>query len=81
MERILVSEEELIEILNKELRKREDSEGYSFSPGVMRLRDKDKDGCNWSTSVKFRGSGVPVIAMADVAKWIVAEARKKYNLK
>jgi hypothetical protein len=80
MERILVTKDELVELLNKELSKREDSEGYSFTSGILRLQDKDKNGCNWSGGT-LRGSGVPTKPMEPAAVHIVAEAKKKYNLK
>jgi hypothetical protein len=80
MERMLVSEQELLRILNEELKKVEDSEGYRFGNGVLRLTDTDEDGCNWST-VYLRGSGVPVELMAATAARIVTEARKKYNIR
>jgi hypothetical protein len=80
MERRLVSEEELIKILNRELAKEEDSEGYSFMEGITRLIDVEEDGCNWS-DVAIRGSGVPVEFMTKRADIILEEVRKKYNLK
>ncbi|NPU86291.1 MAG: hypothetical protein HPY65_17565 [Syntrophaceae bacterium] len=80
MERKLVSEKELVNILNNELRKNEDSEGYSFDGGVLKLKEPDETGCNWSR-VKLRGSGVPIKPMAMVAERIVSEAKKKYNVK
>lgn len=80
MERKLVTEEELIKLLNNQLAEHEDSEGYSFDQGVLRLAGVDENGCNWST-VHLRGSGVPVAPMAPIADRIVGEAKKKYNIK
>jgi len=79
MERKLVTEEELIAVLNQELHKTENPEDYRFE-NIIRLVDKDKDGCNWS-EVFVRGSGVPVKAVLPLADRIVHEAKKKYNLK
>jgi hypothetical protein len=79
MGRILITEKELVKILNNELGKVEDSGGYNFTH-VMRLRDQDKNGCNW-TEASLAGSGVPVKPMVPVAERIVFEAKKKYNLK
>ncbi|MGD0238572.1 MAG: hypothetical protein ABSC55_29045 [Syntrophorhabdales bacterium] len=46
MTRELVTEEELIRILNNELAKDEDSKGYSFDNGLLRLAETDENGCN-----------------------------------
>lgn len=78
--RRLVTEEELVRILNKQLAKHENSKGYSFMEGITRLADPDEDGCNWS-EVAVRGSGVPVKAIIPTADRIIAEVKKKFNLK
>ncbi len=80
MSRILVTEKELIEILNKELHKTEDPEYYRFDDGVLRLKDVDQNGCNWS-EVAVRASGVSVAPVLPLADRIIFEAKKKYNLK
>jgi hypothetical protein len=80
MERKLVTEKELVRLLNEELAKEDNSEGYSFMEGVIRLVDTDENGCNWS-EVSLRGSGVPVKPMLPTADRIIAEAKSKYNLR
>ncbi|MGD0661841.1 MAG: hypothetical protein ABSD38_27600 [Syntrophorhabdales bacterium] len=80
MERKLVTEEELIAVLNTELRKHDDSGRYSFMAGVVRLAEVDETECNWSDPY-LQGGGVSVVLMAGVAENIVAEAKKKYNLR
>lgn len=80
MNRILVSEKELIEILNKELHKTEDLEDYRFDDGVIRLRNVDENGCNWS-EVYVRASGVSIEPVLPLADKIINEAKKQYNLK
>jgi hypothetical protein len=76
-ERQLVTEKELIEILNNELHKRVDSKYYNFT-SVLRLRDKDESGCNWSSSnVGLGASGVPAELIRGIPERIVAETRKK----
>ena len=80
MERLLVTEEELIGILNKELHKLESPEYYNFVGGIMRLKDPDKHGCNWSEAV-IRASGTSVKPVLPLADRIIQDAKKKYNLR
>jgi hypothetical protein len=48
--------------------------------GVVRLAEVDETECNWSDPY-LQGGGVSVVLMAGVAENIVAEAKKKYNLR
>jgi hypothetical protein len=81
MERELVSEEELLSILNKEFSKYEECENCKFA-GVVKLAEADKDGCNWSlANVSVRCSGVPEKKCHPFAVSVVAEAGKRYNIK
>lgn len=80
MERILVTEEQLIAILNTELHKTEDPEYYKFTEGIIRLANTDKNGCNWST-VYVQASGVSVKSVVHIANRIIFDAKRKYNLK
>jgi hypothetical protein len=80
MDRKLVTREELLAILNEELKKREGMENYSFTSVGYELVEPDAEGCNWSTPV-LRGSGVPLEPCIPIARRVVEEARKKYNLK
>jgi len=78
MTRQIVSEGELLRILNTELHKLPDSRDYRFE-GITRLSEPDEMGCNW-WSPTLRASGSPVSIMLDDANRITTEARQKYNL-
>ena len=80
MDRKIVSENELLEILNKEFSKYPDYSQCRFIDMGYKLTELDKDGCNWSRA-NFKCSGVPVEACSQIAARIVTEAKKKYNLK
>ena len=81
MKRDLVSKDELISILNKELAKYEDCENCRFH-GVIELAEEDEDGCNWSRSdVIVRCSGVPAEICMPFAARTVSEVGGKYNIK
>jgi hypothetical protein len=76
MERQLISEEELISILNAGLFKYEDCKDCHFMEEVVKLVEPDAEGCNWST-VNLRGEcGDPRYAYE-----LVADAKKKFNMK
>jgi len=79
MSRILVTEKELIAILNDELHKKENPQDYNFE-NIIRLKDMDNNGCNW-TEVFIRASGVSVEPVLPLADKIIFEAKKKFNLK
>jgi len=79
MNRVLLTEKELIDILNNELHRKESSKDYNFE-NVIRLKNLDKNGCNW-TEVFIRGSGVPVKPILPLIDKIIFEAKKKFNLK
>ncbi len=72
-----VSENELLIILNEELSKHAELRKCSFVS--IQRSEPDKTGCNWSAAV--RSSGAPHYISAPVTGKIVAEARKKYNVK
>jgi hypothetical protein len=76
MERQLVSEEELISILNAGLSKYEDYKDCHFMEGVVKLDEPDDEGCNWAT-VYLRG----VCADRRYAYELVADAKKNFNIK
>lgn len=79
MERIVLSEEELILLLNGELSKHEECNDCRFV-GIVKLRDKDEGGCNWSNA-NLRCSGVPTEICKPVAERVICEAKAKYNIK
>ncbi len=72
-----VSEDELLTILNEELSKHAELRKCSFVS--IQRSEPDKKGCNWSAGV--RSSGVPHYISAPITGKIMAEARKKYNVK
>lgn len=78
MNRKLVSQEKLLEWMNKELAKHEDCEDCRFI-GVMGLQDKDSDGCNWSPGY-IRCRGVSSEICKPFASRVTAEAQKRFNL-
>jgi hypothetical protein len=75
----LVSEEELVAILNEELAKHEAYERCQFID-IKMLRDENSEGCNWYEA-ELRGGGVPIEICKTDAHRIVYEAMKKYNVK
>ena len=76
MERQLVSEEELISILNAGLSKYEDYKDCHFREGVIKLVEPDAQGCNWS-SVTLRGR----CGNQRYVYELLADARKRFNIK
>lgn len=79
MARKLVSERELVEILNQRIHKFEEC-GPCELGGVMRLRGTDESGCNWSPP-GLRSSGQPSEICAPIAARVVREAMAEFNLK
>jgi hypothetical protein len=79
MERELVSEEELISILNSKLSEYDECKECSFE-GILKLAEEDKDGCNWSNA-NVRCSGVAMEICLQFAERISFEAKQKYNIK
>lgn len=78
MERELVSEEELLKWMNYELSKHEKCNGCRFI-SVVRLRGKDKHGCNWS-SVNVHCSGTPSEVCFPVTSRVASQAKERFNL-
>lgn len=72
-----VSEDDLLNILNEELLKHAELKKCSFIS--IHCSEPDKTGCNWSA--KVRNSGAPHYISAPVTGKIMAEARKRYNVK
>jgi hypothetical protein len=78
MARTVVSEEALIGWMNSKLRQHEECKDCRFT-SVMRLVDKDEDGCNWSSHI-LRCSGVPAEVCRPTANHIAGQARELFNL-
>ncbi len=79
MERKEVGEEELLILLNAELSKHNEMNQVVFT-SIERLAKPDRTGCNWSKA-HVRSSRVPHYVAAPITGEIVAEARKRYNVK
>jgi hypothetical protein len=79
MERKLVTEKELISLLNEKLRDHEECNNCQFT-SILKLREHDSTGCNWS-SPRLRCSGVPVEICRPFAESVIANAKTKYNVK
>ncbi len=76
MNRQIVSEKELINILNAELSKFDECEGCRYSNCIVRLRGADPEGCNWS-SVTLRCSGISSDPCKPISAKIVYDAKLK----
>ena len=79
MERVTVSQEELLEWINLELSTHEECNDCRVT-SVVRLKGEDDDGCNWS-SVNLRCSGVPADVCNQVANRTIAQAKRNFNTK
>ena len=79
MERKLVSEKEILALLNVELKKTAQYENYFFD-SIVRLRIDDRTGCNWAYANIKSSEGTSNSCPHDAEK-IVNKARAEYNLK
>jgi hypothetical protein len=79
MERNLVTERELLSLLNKELQKYNECTTCQFI-SVFKLVEYDETGCNWSTP-SIISCGVPIEIYKHIVDRIVFEAMTKYNIK
>ncbi|MEN8258353.1 MAG: hypothetical protein ABFS09_10880 [Thermodesulfobacteriota bacterium] len=79
MERTLVTENELLAYLNKELEKAGHHEQCCFDY-IIRLKIDDRTGCNWAYA-DMKCSGSQENACPPYAEKIVAGARAQFNLK
>lgn len=76
-----VTREELAAHLTAELQKVRDCQGCSIH-GIFPYQQPDEDGCNWSDNVWVStGGDMPVGYVRPHVQRIVAEARKRFNLK
>ncbi len=75
----LISEIELLNILNNELEKHPEYKVCHFN-SVQRIIPDSPSDCNWSGAWKNCG-GPPPVGWEHVASKIVTEAQAKYNLK
>ena len=79
MPRIVVAKEELQTWLTTEIRKVEGCEECSFG-GIVRLRESDEFGCNWSDDIVLRATDVPPEIYKPAATKVMVEARSKFNI-
>ncbi len=78
MDRELVSEAELLDLLNAELRKETECGKIRFRS--IRRIEPDADGCNWIIENPCAKSGVPGEVYVEDVRTVYARMRKKYNL-
>ena len=78
MPRIVVSEEELLQILNARLQAHDECTDCRFT-SVVRLQEQQSDGCNWSTA-NLRCSGTPASACMPIARAVITEVAETHNL-
>lgn len=74
--RKLIAGDELISIINSELRKYEECQDC-YVKGILRLAELD-EGCNWSSSFVLSGHGTEICAK--IAGKIINDLRGKYNV-
>lgn len=75
-----VTREELIALLNKQLSAVEECRACYFNH-ILRLREPQPDGRNWSSTVSLACSGQPVEVCYRTAQRILRVALDRYNLR
>lgn len=76
-----VSEEELLDILNRELESNPECTGCVFSGPVFPLDDPDETGCNWDqTAVILTCSGEAVGRGRPIAHRVIESVARRFNL-
>ncbi|MGH7458436.1 MAG: hypothetical protein ACREKN_05030 [Longimicrobiaceae bacterium] len=76
-----VSQDELLETLNRELLNHGACDGCEFSGPVFALSEPDRDGCNWNrTAVILTCTGHAAGACRGVAYRIIDQVARRYNL-
>ena len=78
MERELISEAELVQIINEKLAATDAASECEFS-GVYTLRELDDEGCNWSMGA-YRSGNTPVEICGPVVDKVIREVQGKYNI-
>lgn len=77
MPRKLVAQDQLLELVNTQLRRHEECADCRFTH--IQYHEEDKEGCNWSLT-NLRCSGTPGKVCIETANSVAHEARSKYNL-
>ncbi len=80
MNRVLVSNERLLEILNDSLHEYDQCRECQFPGALIVLRHPDPEGCNWSRDLILRCSTRASDSCQLVAKRVIDEVTKRYNL-
>ena len=80
MTRVLVSDEELGNLLTAQLRKQLDCKDVLVI-GITKLCQPDEEGCNWSDQLTVRSGGVSDDYFLSNLQKIVQQARLRFNLK
>ena len=78
MSRVVISEEELLNLLNQEISKDEAVASCSIS-GIYKLKKEVKDACNWAV-VFFSSPRVPLSVSEPRIQEIVAKIQPHYNV-
>jgi hypothetical protein len=78
MPRKLVTDSELVEIINSALSQQEECDGCRVK-GLMKS-EEDETGCNWSDPY-LNCSGTPAEVCLPVANHVIGKIRQEYNLK
>lgn len=79
MKRTLITENDLISLLNKKLQEYEEFKKCKFE-SINKRKEYDSAGCNWYKA-NLRCSGVSIDSCLPIADRIVNEAKTKYNIK
>ena len=77
MPRKQVTEEQLLELINAELRKNEECTDCRFTH--IHRQKTDEEGCNWSVT-NLRCSGTPASVCTETADFVARDFRSKYVL-
>lgn len=78
MVRKIVSQEQLLALLNNELHAHAECSQCRFT-SVQKLADIDNIGCNWSHA-NLNCSGQPTAICRPVAEQVLAKAKEAYNV-
>ena len=78
MDRKEINEQDLIEIINRQMQKHEECEGCNVS-GLAPLAEPDSKGCNWSEPWVNCGD-TPAEVCQPVATRVIHNLQAKYNL-
>ena len=78
MDREIVSDAQLVELINASLAATEAASHCTYDD-VFALQEPDEDGCNWSPGYFSPGGDSPEVCVP-VAARVVREMQAKYNL-